>query len=173
MDEHVRKAQRSAHAKRGHDCPCGQVHHGNGWKAHARRCPDYLETYGWAWDDWMATALRRALRESLMYADDLTAEQRSRRFVEAWHAESIAEAKRRGLLDEHGKAKRPPVPAEGQFWRHRRDPDRRVKVAGVSETTVYIARVDAAGQRLRGSPRCSPCRPDRFAVDYRPEIEGK
>lgn len=98
--ETLRKARASRHTVHTTACECGRTLHGNGWKSHARTCPQWLERYGWPFDSDTEAALRASLRASLNYPAEATAEQ----FLAALRAECIAEARRRGLLDADGRA---------------------------------------------------------------------
>ena len=53
----VNRRMRTAHAARGKACACGRTLLGNGWKAHARVCPDFLAKAGWPLDRSLAVAI--------------------------------------------------------------------------------------------------------------------
>lgn len=91
----AKSARAQAHAKHKHECPCGRVCWGNGWKSHARSCVTYLQKYGWPWDEGVASALRANLRETFA---DLPVVERSKRVHEAYRRECIQEARNRGLI---------------------------------------------------------------------------
>lgn len=61
MDEPTRLRMRRAHLNHSTDCPCGRKLWGNGWRSHARSCPDWLTTYGYP----LAEADRQGLRADL------------------------------------------------------------------------------------------------------------
>jgi hypothetical protein len=97
MDEVRRLAMRRAHTKHRHDCPCGRTQRGNGWRSHARACPDFLERYGYAFSDADAAALRHRAREIADGDQD---------WMPIYTSLCIEAAQRLGLLDANGKAKR-------------------------------------------------------------------
>ena len=53
----VNRRMRTAHAARKRACACGRTLFGNGWKAHARVCPDYLAKSGWPLDKTLVVAI--------------------------------------------------------------------------------------------------------------------
>jgi hypothetical protein len=63
---------RTAHLNYTKDCPCGFKMRGNGWRAHARNCRDFLTTKGYP----LAEADRQALRDTGFTHDEIAAATR-------------------------------------------------------------------------------------------------